>query len=226
MPEKKNQLRYDSFPPARRLISLCAHGFLMSFWFLLSVVGLIVVVPLHFLSVEHGKLDSRYGKERGFKIGAALGMASGWGLFLFLFGLWISPQPTFAFMILGITPLGTPISHFILAIVFLVPGAYLGIKGVTEMGLKAAETHRVERVISTGVYSRVRHPQYLGAILSHIGASFLLSAYYSLLVTPLVIVINYILCWKEEKELVREFGENYQEYQMRVPMLIPRFRRV
>jgi len=192
----------------------------MSFWFLLSVVGLIVVVPLHFLSVEHGKLDSRYGKEKGFKIGAALGMASGWGFFLFLFGLWISPQPRFAIMLLGITLLGTPLSHMILAIVFLAPGAYLGIKGVTEMGLKAAETHRTERVISSGVYSRVRHPQYLGAILSHIGASFLLSAYFSLLVTPLVILVNWILCWKEEKELVREFGDEYREYQKRVPMML------
>lgn len=197
----------------------------MSFWFLLSVVGLIVVVPLHFLSVEHGKLDSRYGKEKGFKIGAVLGMASGWGFFLFLFGLWISPQPTFAIMLLGITPLGTPLSHSILAIVFLAPGAYLGIKGVTEMGLKAAETHRVERVISSGVYARVRHPQYLGAILSHIGASFLLAGLYSFLVTPLVIIINYILCWKEERELIREFGEDYHRYQEIVPMLIPKMRR-
>lgn len=194
-------------------------------WFLLSVIGLIIIVPLHFLSVEHEKLDSRYGKERGFKIGAALGMASGWGFFLFLFGLWISPQPTFAIMILGVTPFGSSLFHMIVAIVFLTPGAYLGIKGVTEMGLKAAETHRVERVISSGVYSRVRHPQYLGAILSHIGATFLLSAYYSLLVSPIVVIINYILCWKEEKELVNEFGEEYQKYRENVPMLIPKIRK-
>jgi protein-S-isoprenylcysteine O-methyltransferase Ste14 len=96
---------------------------------------------------------------------------------------------------------------------------------VTEIGLKVAETHRAERVISAGVYSRVRHPQYLGAILSHIGVSFLLSAYFSLLVTPLVIVINWILCWKEEKELVREFGEDYLKYQEIVPMLVPKIRK-
>ncbi|MFW9768073.1 MAG: methyltransferase family protein [Candidatus Thorarchaeota archaeon] len=193
----------------------------MSFWFILSLVGLIAVVPLHFLSVEHGKLDSRYGKERGFKIGATLGMVSGWGFFLFLFGLWISPQPTFVIMILGVIPPGLSLFNVILAIVFLAPGAYLGVKGVTEMGLKGAETHRVDKVITTGIYSRVRHPQYLGAILSHIGASFLLSALYSILVTPLVILINYFLCRKEEKELLNEFGDEYQKYQTSVPMLIP-----
>lgn len=196
----------------------------MSFWFLLSVIGIIVVVPIHFLSVEHTKLDARFGKEKGFKIGAALGMISGWGFFLFLFGLWISPQERFFLQIFGIEIIGIPISHLLLAVAFLIPGAWLGIKGVTEMGLKATETHRAESVISTGVYSRMRHPQYLGAIAAHIGASFLLSGYYSLLVTPLVIVINYILCWKEEKELIREFGEDYREYQQKVPMFFPRIR--
>jgi protein-S-isoprenylcysteine O-methyltransferase Ste14 len=191
-------------------------------WFLLSFIGMVIVVPFHFLSVEHDRLDSRFGQERGYKIGAALGMVSGWGFFLFLFGLWISPQPQFAVMLLGATPWGSSIFNLILAIVFLAPAAYLGIKGVTEMGLKAAEIHRVDRVVTSGVYSRVRHPQYLGAILSHIGASFLLSGYFSLLVSPLVIVINYILCWKEERELVREFGEEYQRYRESVPMLIPK----
>jgi len=197
----------------------------MSFWFFISIIGILCVVPIHFLSVEHSRLENRFGEERGYKVGAALGMISGWGFFLFLFGLWLSPQDQFLFQATGINLLGVPLLHILLAIGFLFPGAYLGIKGVTEMGLKVAETHRAERVISTGVYSRVRHPQYLGAILSHIGASFLLSAYFSLLVTPLVIVINWILCWKEEKELVREFGEDYLKYQEIAPMLVPRFRK-
>ncbi|MHA1964787.1 MAG: methyltransferase family protein [Candidatus Thorarchaeota archaeon] len=195
----------------------------MSFWFLLSILGLIFVVPIHFLSVEHSKLDSRFGKENGYKIGAALGMISGWGFFLFLFGLWISPQERFSLQISGINLLGVPLSHLLLAIGFLLPGAYLGIKGVSEMGLKAAETHRAERVISTGVYSRIRHPQYLGSILAHVGASFLFSAYNSILVIPLIIAVNWILCWKEEKELVREFGDEYLKYRETVPMLVPKF---
>jgi len=148
-------------------------------------------------------------------------MISGWGFFLFLFGLWLSPQERFLLQPSGIIFFGFPLTHLLLAFCFLIPGAYLGIKGVTEMGLKAAETHRAERVISTGVYSRVRHPQYLGAILSHIGASLLFSGLYSLILTLLVIPVNYILCWKEEKEMIRAFGEEYREYQKSVPMLFP-----
>ncbi|MGY5881267.1 MAG: isoprenylcysteine carboxylmethyltransferase family protein [Candidatus Thorarchaeota archaeon] len=204
----------------------------MSFWFIVSLLGVIAVVPIHFISVDHSRLDEKYGAERGKRIGSILGMISGWGIFVFLIGLWISPQPIFfvpllqeiilIIPIIGFFVLQIPIVHFALAIIFLIPGAWLGIKGVTEIGLKVSETHRPEKVITTGLYSRMRHPQYTGAILSHIGITFLLSSFYSLLTTPVVILVNYILCWKEEKMLVREFGEDYENYQKSVPMFIPR----
>jgi protein-S-isoprenylcysteine O-methyltransferase Ste14 len=204
----------------------------MSIWFLISLIGVFAVVPIHFLSVEHNRLENRFGPEKGKRIGAILGMTSGWGIFIFLIGLWISPQPRFLIPFLQeivisiplfvIPGLEIPLLHLILAIIITIPGAWLGIKGVTEIGLEAAETHRPERVISTGLYARMRHPQYTGAILSHIGITFLFSSFYSLLVSPIVIVINYVLCWKEEKELVREFGEEYENYRKSVPMFIPR----
>ena len=207
---------------------------MMSIWFILSVLGFVAVVPIHFFSVEHSKLEERFGTEKGERIGSILGMISGWGIFVFLIGLWISPQPKFLIPLLqeiiviipliGLLVLQIPILHFVLAIVFIIPGAWLGIKGVMEIGLKESETHRPEKVITTGLYSRMRHPQYTGAILSHIGITILLSSFYSLLVAPLVIFINYILCWKEEKELVRAFGEDYELYQKSVPMFIPRLK--
>ncbi|TFG32394.1 isoprenylcysteine carboxylmethyltransferase family protein [Candidatus Thorarchaeota archaeon] len=206
----------------------------MSIWFSISLLGILAVIPFHFLSVEHSKLEGKYGADKGEKIGSILGMISGWGIFVFLIGLWISPQPQFLVPILqniifitpllGLLVLQTPLVHLLVGIVFLMPGALFGIKGVTEIGLKESETHRPDKVITTGLYSRMRHPQYTGAILSHVGITFILSSFYSLLVTPLVIVVNYILCWKEEKELVREFGEEYEHYKKTVPMFIPRIR--
>ena len=208
--------------------------YLMSTWFMISLLGTIAVIPIHFLSVEHSRLEERYGAEKGKRIGSILGMISGWGIFIFLIGLWISPQPQFLIPLLqdivfilplfGLLVLQIPLVHLLLGIVFIIPGAWFGIKGVTEIGLKESETHRPEKVITTGLYSRMRHPQYTGAILSHIGITFLLSSFYSLLVTPLVIVINYLLCWKEEKELVLEFGEEYVNYQKSVRMFVPRVR--
>lgn len=68
----------------------------------------------------------------------------------------------------------------------------------------------------------VRHPQYLAALLAHLGFSLLLSGWYSLLSTPPLAAVLYEMAWKEEAELAREFGEEYEEYRRRVPMLVPR----
>jgi methanethiol S-methyltransferase len=106
---------------------------------------------------------------------------------------------------------------------FFVVGAWLGIKGVAETTLKVAETHRPDKVVKTGVYSIVRHPQYLGGLLAHIGISFLLSALYSLLAT-LIVALIYFISRKEEDELASEFGEEYVGYKKKVPMLLPRWR--
>ncbi len=108
---------------------------------------------------------------------------------------------------------------------FFIIGFWFGICGVKELSLKVAETRRPERVVTTGVYSIVRHPQYLGGIFAHIGTSFLLSALCSLLVTPLIIAIIYVIAKKEETELIREFGEEYNRYKKRVPMLFPKFKK-
>jgi protein-S-isoprenylcysteine O-methyltransferase Ste14 len=189
------------------------------------------MVPLHFLSVERLRLRSRYGEKLGTLLGDALGMVSGWGLFLFWIGVWLSPQPRFVIPVLKSPPvfipyskLPIPLLHLAVSVPFLVSGFWLGMRGVLEITLKVAETHRAERVVTTGVYSVVRHPQYLGGLLAHLGISVLLSAWHSLLFTPLVVLLNYLIAWKEEVELVREFGAEYEEYRRTVPMLIPRLR--
>jgi protein-S-isoprenylcysteine O-methyltransferase Ste14 len=105
-----------------------------------------------------------------------------------------------------------------------VVGAWLGIGGVNETTLKVAETHRTERIITTGVYSVVRHPQYSGGLFAHVGITFLLSAWYSLLSTPLMIALIFLMSRKEEEELIREFGKEYEDYAKNVPMIVPRTR--
>jgi len=89
--------------------------------------------------------------------------------------------------------------------------------------LEVAETHCTPKRLETvGVYSIVRHPQYFGWILSHVGMSILLSVWYSMLFTPILIAVIYLISRKEEVELIREFGKEYTDYQKEVPMMIPR----
>jgi protein-S-isoprenylcysteine O-methyltransferase Ste14 len=190
------------------------------------------MVPFHFLSVEHLKLQQKYGKEKGIKIGNLLGLISGWGFFIFWFGVWLSPQPRFTLPILSDLALFIPIinisfslMHLIISTPFIIIGAWLGIGSVRETTLKVAETHRAEKVITSGLYSVIRHPQYFGGILAHIGISFLLSSFLSLITTPVVILLNYLISWKEEKELLKEFGKEYEDYKYKVPMFLPKLRK-
>lgn len=203
----------------------------MCFWFLVSLLGAIAIMPLHFLSVEHLKLQKRYGKQKGIRIGETLGLISGWGFFIFWMGIWVSPQPRFTIpifhdlsVLLPVIDFSIPLFHLLIGTFILVLGAWLGIQGVRETGLNAAETHRTEKIVTCGVYSIVRHPQYLGGLLAHVGISFVLSAWYSLLSTPLMVLLVFLISNKEEEELIKEFGKEYEDYRRKVPVLIPKAR--
>jgi protein-S-isoprenylcysteine O-methyltransferase Ste14 len=189
-----------------------------------------VAVALHFKSVEHEKLNNKYGPERGVKIGKIYGTVSGTMEFIFLVGLWISPQPRFFILffsrpIIQFFRFSLPIFHLIISFPLIFLGAWIAIRGVLNTGLETAETHSApKKIVKTGAYSTVRHPQYLGWILDHVGFSILLSALYSMLFTPILIVLIYLISKKEEDELVKEFGKEYEYYKKRVPMFIPRVR--
>jgi len=197
--------------------------------FVISLIGFIAILPLYFLSLEHQKLEKKHGKTKGQKIGDIYGIVSGWGFFLFWFGIWFSPQDRFAIPIfqelllrLPVFNVTIPLLHLVIFAPFFAAGAWFGTKGVTETTLKVAETHRPVRIVTKGVYSSVRHPQYLGGLLAHIGFSFLLSGLYSLLSTPLIVALVYLISRKEESELTNEFGQEYLEYKKKTPMLFPR----
>jgi len=204
----------------------------MDVLFSVCMLGAIAVVPIHFLSVEHLKLEEKYGRDKGKRIGKIYSLISGWGFFLFWAGLWFSPQTRFVVPVFPNLAVSVPVANFTIQIAHLmifVPfffiGASLGIEGVKETTLRVAETHRTEKIITSGVYSITRHPQYLGGLLAHVGISFLLSASYSLLSTPLMVALVYLISRKEEKELIKEFGKEYEDHRKNVPMLMPKCRR-
>jgi protein-S-isoprenylcysteine O-methyltransferase Ste14 len=203
-------------------------GVIVYIWFFISLLGFIATLPLYFLSLEHLKLGAKYGESKGQKIGDVYGVISGWGFFIFWFGIWFSPQTGFTIPVfqewiirLPVLYITIPLTHLVVFTPLFVLGAWFGIKGVTETTLKVAETHRPLKVVTTGVYSIVRHPQYLGGLLAHIGFSFLLSGLYCLLSTPLIVTLVYSISRKEEIELTKESGQEYLNYKKKTPMLLP-----
>jgi len=173
------------------------------------------------------KLLGKYGKERGMKIGKMYGAISGTMELLLLIGLWVSPQPTFVIPIsqelaISIFDVSIPLLHLVISLPLTAVGAWFGIEGARTTGWEAAETHSLpKKIITRGVYSIVRHPQYFGWGLVQVGMSILFRAWYSMLFTPVLLVLIYLISKKEEDELIKEFGKEYEDYQKKVPMLIP-----
>lgn len=198
-------------------------------WFLICSSFFFIAIFLHFKSVEHTKLQEKYGKERGTRLGRIYATISS-SEFIFWVGLWVSPQPifiipVFSSSVISIAGLSVSILHLVISLPTIMVGAWFGVEGVRETGMELAETHcSPKRILNTGIYSTVRHPQYFGWILAHFGISILLSVWYSMLFTPVLIALIYLISKKEESELVKEFGKEYVDYKKKVPMLIPRWK--
>jgi protein-S-isoprenylcysteine O-methyltransferase Ste14 len=73
----------------------------------------------------------------------------------------------------------------------------------------------------TGVHKYVRHPLYLGTF-AFIWGLFLLLPYLSLFIANTVITVYTLIGMElEEKKLMIEFGDSYEQYRKTVPKLIP-----
>jgi protein-S-isoprenylcysteine O-methyltransferase Ste14 len=83
------------------------------------------------------------------------------------------------------------------------------------------QSDRKQQVISTGVYSIVRHPLYLGYLLLMIGGPLLLGSIVGLILGLLGIMVIVVRIIGEEKMLLNEL-EDYEEYREKVKYkLIP-----
>lgn len=76
--------------------------------------------------------------------------------------------------------------------------------------------------VQSGPFRFVRHPVYFSMVLELAATGLLCSAWWMLLVIPVLFVPALILRLRlEEPALVEKFGDLYRDYQQRVPMLIP-----
>jgi methanethiol S-methyltransferase len=83
---------------------------------------------------------------------------------------------------------------------------------------------RVHRLATTGLYARMRHPQYVAFVLILLG--FLLQ-WPTLLTLAMFPVLAGMYAWlsrREEADMEQLFGEEYRRYAGRTPRFIPRLR--
>ncbi len=84
------------------------------------------------------------------------------------------------------------------------------------------EAQRRHELATSGVYSHIRHPQYLGFILVMFGFLLQWPTLLTLAMFPVLVVMYVRLARTEEREALAEFGAAYERYMQEVPGFIPR----
>jgi protein-S-isoprenylcysteine O-methyltransferase Ste14 len=141
-------------------------------------------------------------------------------LFIMFIGVWIADSFFLQYSIFfnKYIPL---ILRIIVAIICIAAGLYIAKKG---HDILFKEIREKPTLINKGVFSFVRHPLYLGAILFYLG---LTSFTFSLISFGLLIIIfifyDYIARY-EELIVLHTLGEEYKAYMRNVPRWLPRFR--
>tara|TARA_R110002096_G_scaffold210785_3_gene398101 strand:- start:14 stop:691 length:678 start_codon:yes stop_codon:yes gene_type:complete len=107
----------------------------------------------------------------------------------------------------------------ILSIALVFGGFYL--LSISWRVLYAAQ--KTHQLATTGPYSRIRHPQYVGFFLIMLGFLLQWPTILTLVMFPVLTYMYYRLSKSEEAEVMEEFGQEYVDYAERVPAYIPHF---
>lgn len=98
--------------------------------------------------------------------------------------------------------------------------------GTTPKGTSGRNTQQqvAEQLNSTGIYSIVRHPLYLGNYLMWIGIVLFTENISFVIIVSLLFWIYYErIMFAEERFLERKFGDAYLEWSLKAPAFIPGF---
>ena len=86
------------------------------------------------------------------------------------------------------------------------------------------DAQRKKALATTGAYSYVRHPQYVGFILVMFGFLLQWPTILTVAMFPVLTIMYVKLAKTEEREAEREFGGEYRKYAAAVPGFIPKIR--
>ena len=178
-------------------------------WIIFPIV-LVILIVASWLLAKSGRLENKLLRNGFVTAGAVIGIVA--------FALPFFEQSSFHSLVLNHV-IGIPLAIFGL-IARVYPAIYLRKRGTTSA------LDKVVRIVDTGPYGLVRHPQYVGGILLLIGWFLIWGAIYCLYLVPLFILLIIAQAYIEEKYILeKEFGEAYEEYRKKVGMFFPKIKR-
>jgi len=107
-----------------------------------------------------------------------------------------------------------------------VAGSFLFVVGCGVFLLCAGQVyyHKFARkgVVLGGLYSRIRHPQYLGLGMAGIGLSILWPRFLVIALWAVMVTLYFLLAKDEERRMLGQFGDEYRQYMDRTGMFLPK----
>lgn len=113
---------------------------------------------------------------------------------------------------------------FLCGLVFAAIGAAIRWLAAHQLGQSFSHEIRIRedhRLISSGLYARVRHPAYSGTLFVLVGMSLMLGSYVGLILFPLALLAILKRVEIEECVLIEAFQGDYEDYQARTHKLLP-----
>jgi protein-S-isoprenylcysteine O-methyltransferase Ste14 len=99
-------------------------------------------------------------------------------------------------------------------------GGFIMLSSAWKVLYQAQKEHRVA---TTGLYARMRHPQYVGFVLIMFGFLLQWPTLLTLVMFPILVWVYARLAKAEERDSIAEFGSEYERYRDRTPAFIPKF---
>jgi protein-S-isoprenylcysteine O-methyltransferase Ste14 len=132
------------------------------------------------------------------------------------FGMYESHLWAYLLSRTGVMPLEAGVS-----LVMFVSTGFL-VVGFSLLALGWKRVYRGQgELVTTGLYAKLRHPQYAGLILLIIAFLIMWPTILTILLAPFLIVRYILLAREEDRELEREFNDDFRHYRDRVPSFIP-----
>ena len=139
--------------------------------------------------------------------------------------LCIACFPVNPLVLSGVLETGYYLPSYIIGWIFWAVGMVLVMAPIITFprrgGVAKGKTYvHTTRLVDTGIYSVVRHPQYLGGVLAVFLATPLLYPHWLFVVlgVPGILILYFSTIW-EDKRLIRQFGDDYVTYMKRVPRM-------
>jgi protein-S-isoprenylcysteine O-methyltransferase Ste14 len=116
---------------------------------------------------------------------------------------------------------------FVLGIVSVIAGVILAAMASRVISVSTVadmRPHRKAELVTTGLYSRVRHPLYLAVFLLFIGVALMYPFPVVIVFSLSMIGYTVVGAYLEEKKLIKYYGEAYLEYRKQTGFILPKVR--